>query len=264
MSHRHKKQFQPSITSFFARADRDNAAPAVPVLSAPVLDNHIQASLAQVGMRVRKAVPEGYKTHKTVSAYTAPLSTGPMTTMRVSSRPSELLPFCGIHRIGGLSEQPMPGVNAYDAIDVFSDTTNPLADFATPFSSQESAVSTDSVTIPSAAPLRQISSNKRSYNLDEEEQESEESDFEKLVFNFPATLSPPRSTYPISHTTMPNLTAISSSSSSRAYAKPKSRRKEVGDITQQVNHGFGSADMDFEDANFLTPLDDGEVEMGGT
>lgn len=163
----------------------------------------------------------------------------------------------------------MPGVNAYEAIDVFSETTNPFADFATPFSSQESATSTDSVTIPSAAPLRQISSNKRSYNFDEDETETDETEtfepeFEKLVFNFPATLSPPRSTYPISHTTMPNLTAISSATASRAYAKPKSRRKGEGDLPQHVNPGFGSADMDFEEANFLIPFDDDEVEMGGT
>lgn len=100
--------------------------------------------------------------------------------------------------------------------------------------------------------------------MDEEEQELDEPEFEKLVFNFPAALSsPPRSTYPISHTTMPNLTAISSNSS-RAYAKPKSRRKGAGEISQHANPGFGSADMDFENANFLTPLDDDEVEMSGT
>lgn len=92
----------------------------------------------------------------------------------------------------------------------------------------------------------------------------EEPELEKLVFNFPAALSsPPRSTYPISHTTMPDLTAISSNSS-RAYAKPKSRRKGAGEISQDANPGFGSADMDFEDANFLIPVDDDEVEMGGT
>jgi hypothetical protein len=213
-------------------------------------------------MRVRKAVPEGYKTHKTISTYEVASST-PMTTMTISSRPSELLPFCGLHKIGGLSEQPTPAVNACETIDIFSDTTNPLSDFATPFSSQELVISTGSVSILSAAPLRQISSNKRLYSSDEEEKESEEPKFEKFVFNFPAVLSPTRSTYPISHTTMPDLAAISSSTTSRAYAKPKSRRKGPGEPQQRSLAGFG-AEMDFEDANFLGPMDDDEVEMGGT
>jgi hypothetical protein len=166
--------------------------------------------------------------------------------------------------------QPMPAVSTYEPIDIFSDTANPLFDYTTPFSSQESTHSTGSVSVPTAAPLRQISSNKRSYNSDEEEEEEEqeeskEPEFEKLVFNFPATLSPIRSTYPISHTTMPDLTAISSSTTLRAYAKPKSRRKAPGEPSQHHStQGLGGVDMDFEDANFLAPLDNDEVEMGGT
>ncbi|QDS77501.1 hypothetical protein FKW77_000316 [Venturia effusa] len=263
MSHRHKKQFQPSITSFFARAHRENAALPLPTSSTPILDNAIQTSLIQVGMRVRKAVPEGYKTHRSVPALAEPVSTTPMITMNISSRPSELLPFCGIHKIGGLGEQPIPAVDTYEAIDVFPENTIPLADFTTPFSSQESAISTGSLAIPSAAPLRQIPSNKRSYNWDEEEAEPEDPGFERLFFNCPDTLSPPRSTYPISHTTMPNLTAISSLSSSRAFAKPKSRRKVAGETLQFANFGVASTEMDFEDANFLTPSDDDEIEMEG-
>lgn len=158
--------------------------------------------------------------------------------------------------------QPMPAVSGYGPIDIFSDTINPLFDYATPFASQVLASSTGSVLIPAATPLRQISSNKRSYNSDEEEQELEEPEFEKFVFNFPAMLSP--TTYPISHTTMPDLAAISSSSTSRAYAKPKTRRKAPGEPQQHSIQGFSGVDMDFEDANFLAPLDNDEVQMGGT
>jgi hypothetical protein len=255
MSHRHKKPFQPSITSYFARADRQNGLSAPPTLSTPALEEHIQVSLAQVGMRIRKAVPEGYKTQKAVSTYTP--ASAPITTMTISSRPSELLPFCGLHKIGGLSVQPMPAVSAYEPINVFSDTSNPLADFGTPFASQESAISTGSVTIPAAAPLRQISSNKRSHSSDEEEQDPDYPDFDQFIFIFPDTApSATRSRYPISHTIMPDLTAISSS---RAYAKPKSRRKGSNIVTQD----FSGSDMDFDDASFLTPLDGDEVEMGG-
>ncbi|EFY87092.1 hypothetical protein MAC_06881 [Metarhizium acridum CQMa 102] len=63
-------------------------------------------------MRVRKSVPEGYKTSGT-SAFklwtdnTVPAAasrTATQTTLRAASR--ELLPFCGINKVGGLDSQP--------------------------------------------------------------------------------------------------------------------------------------------------------------
>ncbi|KAF4556106.1 Hypothetical protein D9617_1g079810 [Elsinoe fawcettii] len=75
MSHTRKKQFnpasQPSITSFFASSGSGNptpsSAPDTPTRSGlSPLPTQIQSSLLNVGMRVRKSVPEGYKTHKTL------------------------------------------------------------------------------------------------------------------------------------------------------------------------------------------------------
>ncbi|KAH8907974.1 hypothetical protein BR93DRAFT_927002, partial [Coniochaeta sp. PMI_546] len=87
----------------------------------PPLPGSVQANLLSVGMRVRKSVPEGYKTgHKygTFSLWadsSAPsnqsssdsfhLSSSPATDSPAASR-RELLPFCGINKVGGLAVQP--------------------------------------------------------------------------------------------------------------------------------------------------------------
>lgn len=56
-------------------------------------------------MRVRKSVPEGYKTHKTLEKeFSLPpnsLSQPARLESRAPSRPAELVPFCGLHKIGG-------------------------------------------------------------------------------------------------------------------------------------------------------------------
>ncbi len=62
-------------------------------------------------MRVRKSVPEGYKTHKTVPVQGFPFpSTAPPKLPAASSYSTastrELTPFCGLHKTGGWSAQP--------------------------------------------------------------------------------------------------------------------------------------------------------------
>lgn len=70
-------------------------------------------------MRVRKSVPEGYKTgsysafalwDETDSALHAASATMGEGRSRANaiSTPRELLPFCGIHKVGGLGTQPPP------------------------------------------------------------------------------------------------------------------------------------------------------------
>lgn len=99
---------QRSITSFF------NSQPSADVVDSPshqsVLPATVQANLLSVGMRVRKSVPEGYKTVGT-SAFKLwtdntplPAQTTRHATTKASSR--ELLPFCGINSVGGLDFQP--------------------------------------------------------------------------------------------------------------------------------------------------------------
>lgn len=109
-SHRAKRQYQPSdqttLNSFFSRATSAQSLP---------LDDETQSSLLNVGMRVRKSVPEGYKTHKTVGSpgfpfpSSAPSSVQAASTAPATLRPStstmssrELVPFCGLHKTGGI------------------------------------------------------------------------------------------------------------------------------------------------------------------
>ncbi|KAM3423382.1 hypothetical protein BST61_g816 [Cercospora zeina] len=113
--HARKRQYRPSnqttLNSFFSRAT--NARSPL----SPPLDDATQSSLLSVGMRVRKSVPEGYKTHKTLglSGFPFPSSDPTQSHSTTShSRPgitanstsNELLPFCGLHKTGGLSTQP--------------------------------------------------------------------------------------------------------------------------------------------------------------
>jgi hypothetical protein len=87
----------------------------------PALPSNVQSNLLSVGMRVRKSVPEGYKTggmsafklwsdntpaRAAVPAPSPATSTSSRsrTVARASNR--ELLPFCGINNVGGLDVQP--------------------------------------------------------------------------------------------------------------------------------------------------------------
>ncbi|KAI7365626.1 hypothetical protein KC354_g4749 [Hortaea werneckii] len=141
--HIRKRPFQPSITSYFdqragpssssvssttsRRSTPENAwdAYSPPILSPPVPEE-TQASLLSVGMRVRKSVPEGYKTHKTLGdgmgrgeggfggrelGSKVPASSAPAKVGRrgaaggagtAARAGRELMPFCGLHKVGGL------------------------------------------------------------------------------------------------------------------------------------------------------------------
>ncbi|UKZ56759.1 hypothetical protein TrVGV298_010600 [Trichoderma virens] len=101
---------QRQITSFFTGSPNTNH-PATPQPTLrPELPDNVQANLLSVGMRVRKSVPEGYKTidlSKTTSSSNgiAPkdLRRSVVAAKQVSN---ELLPFCGINKVGGLDTQP--------------------------------------------------------------------------------------------------------------------------------------------------------------
>lgn len=120
---------QRQITTFFPSVDATSLSfpEAAPVPSSrPALPVDTQSNLLNVGMRVRKSVPEGYKTgtytamglfkddldtlpHEDSGSTTPPQ---PAPASSAARRPSynssqrELLPFCGINKIGGLSSQP--------------------------------------------------------------------------------------------------------------------------------------------------------------
>ena len=98
---------QRHITSFFSPSS-EGPSPAAQSRQ-PLLPSSVQANLLSVGMRVRKSVPEGYKTAGTSAfkLWTDTSRPGAVATAagpRATSR--ELLPFCGINRVGGLDTQP--------------------------------------------------------------------------------------------------------------------------------------------------------------
>ena len=110
---------QRQITSFFGRASPSSAdaAPrpsAQAALEGPILPGQVQTGLLTVGMRVRKAIPEGYKTGSTYSAFTlwaddnTTTTPAPATsrTPGYGSTMRELEPFCGLNKVGGLAFQP--------------------------------------------------------------------------------------------------------------------------------------------------------------
>jgi len=167
---------QRQITTFFPRTASSAAASDLAAvlstthLAAPpeppaALPPAVQANLLSVGMRVRKSVPEGYKTgadtgvfalwsdssrpagnasgpapqaysHSYTPGFALPpsLLQPPITSIHpsastavVSSR-RELLPFCGLHRVGGLAAQPdsaSGGGGVVFADEVFFSATAP-------------------------------------------------------------------------------------------------------------------------------------------
>ena len=109
---------QRQITSFFgAQSDMDVVTNEA--LPQPSLPSNIQSNLLSVGMRVRKSVPEGYKTVGT-SAFklwtdnTKPSEVKSNNSPRVVSR--ELLPFCGINKVGGFESQPEFPPSVFDDV----------------------------------------------------------------------------------------------------------------------------------------------------
>ena len=110
-----KRPYQPNITGFLVsqRAGENEAntpshtqRPQASLLP----ENHIQASLLSVGMRVRKAVPNGYQN----TCQQGKLRLRPMTPLgeisgnsAIATKIPELVPYCGINKIGGYDIQQM-------------------------------------------------------------------------------------------------------------------------------------------------------------
>ncbi|KAE9570814.1 hypothetical protein CGMCC3_g13105 [Colletotrichum fructicola] len=232
---------QRQITSFFTT--RPGLAPAGPSPAAPEnsLPSDVQSNLISVGMRIRKSVPEGYKTG-TYSSFklwsdsspvsgpavvrTTPTGTTPRKQRSAASSQRELMPFCGINKVGGLSAQPMTA----DEDEFSSDNDVPaLDDMPGLSSSQESVESVESTASDGR-------SRKRFFD-DEEESDAPV----KMWANHDAWLEGAIS---------PRSLAPSGWANARTLAVPrKSRRgKNAGQENLVV------AD-DFEDADFLVTPD---------
>ena len=122
-----KRRFQPPITSYFVTSTPETEEKsstlshhsyAAPTNSpTPALPANILSSLLGVGARVRKSVPEGYKTEqKKLTAYTiaassreAEAETGSVTLPQSTTTVyAELEPFCGMHKVGNYAVQTFP------------------------------------------------------------------------------------------------------------------------------------------------------------
>ncbi|KAK4239163.1 ribonucleotide reductase inhibitor-domain-containing protein [Achaetomium macrosporum] len=170
---------QRQITSFFAKASSTTTcADGAPTsarhtsLNAPHLPPQVQTDLLTVGMRVRKAIPEGYKTGSTYSAFSLWAETNnsannsrptpASTTPAYSSTMRELEPFCGINKVGGLAFQPAystPG--GEDAMPGLTSSQDTVASDA----SNSSSFTIPSVSITTAT----ASTRKRSFTAEEDE-----------------------------------------------------------------------------------------------
>ena len=249
-----KRKFQPSITSYFARADRDEinlpiAIPQAEPLS-PFLPAAVQASLLNVGMRVRKSVPEGYKTTSKGSVDFDRPTPSPGIRERLGF--AELTPYCGIMKIGGHSSQPAPTEEDLPPLQFDNEDDG----FPSSQGSKASTICADSMPAQITHVLATTMNNKR--RCDDLDQE----DLLDLTtgddyFDFQAVS--PR-TYPVSHTRMPNLDSI------RPLAVPRTRKKWNAAPRPKQGGEVKMAEIeDFEEAEFFKPEDwaTTEVEMGG-
>lgn len=239
MAHVRKRQFQPSsqpsIKSFFSTVGTSSAPSSADIDEyalplKPTVPDHLQSLLINVGMRVRKSVPEGYKTHKSLPVpTTASIPQHPSNNLPTSSapelysKPSELAPFCGLHKIGGISSQPTssaPGLS-YTQSTIASSMSTPQ----TP----------------------QTNTRKRSYADDMEAEldsffDDEQDQNDSMLDN----TTSPKPMYPLSHSSMPDLSAKAGIVSPQS--RPKARMKTRS--PHKLLHDFSD-----EDVGFLQPMD---------
>ncbi|KAI0101300.1 ribonucleotide reductase inhibitor-domain-containing protein [Daldinia grandis] len=221
----------------------------------------VQANLLSVGMRVRKSVPEGYKT-RSCSAFAlcdesnnvsaATMGEGRSRANAIST-PRELLPFCGINQVGGLGTQP-ENTQSFSAVAPYQPSLSlngapldEMMDDDVPglTSSQDSVESTSS----SISPTR---TRKRSYTEDEDEAPQTPGrlnlDFNLGVWSdrFDGEVSP-RSVAPVGW----------GASNGRVMAMPRKtklrgNKPSAHALGQEIIRVVGSADgTDFEEADFL-------------
>jgi hypothetical protein len=252
-------------------------------------------------MRVRKSVPEGYKTQKTNSGHplalpsiqttlsNVHLRTNTTTTDAYSVKPPrdpvpdvlqhqrELLPFCGLHKIGGFAEQPVTNVHLYGGGDEGGDRPVnlfplPAEAFNQPFSSQSS--STESL------PPNPMNVHKRSWQ--DEDHEKPLNLNSNFLFALPMKVAEddvPVS--PLSETPRQSINALPQAPL-RPFAQPKTRRQpgrlldgaslkeseiqmDVENVTHFEEEHILGGSGDFDEAPFLQPWVAGgsEVEMSG-
>lgn len=228
---------QRQITSFLAPCTPDEArsaaaASAVGTSRQTELPASVQSNLLSVGMRVRKSVPEGYKTNAPSAFKLWTDNTNFAITpvrksssyVRISQR--ELLPFCGINKIGGLDTQP----ESRHDVDSDNEDGIPTLDALPELTmSQESVESTDS----------SVRSRKRAFQENDVDEPAQTRAYDGEVS--PRTLVP------------------SDLGNARVMAVPQSRVKEPISI-RDLGHENVSVQDDFEEAGFLVYSDGREMD----
>ena len=204
-------------------------------LQAP-LPASIQTSLLNVGMRIRKSVPEGYKTRPK-----SPPTTNSYSPFRVegnlhrSYSSTGLLPYCGILKTGNIEQEQTP---SFDDLPPLISHDEDDGGFP---SSQESTLSVVSSGDRYAALPLLVNSNKRLY--DEQEQLS------------PSHPDPLRSS-PLFDTDTSCLMAL------RPMLQPKTRKAPpIGDRLVKTRQGEDMDIDDFGEAEFLEYRSDLEDEL---
>ncbi|QSZ32445.1 hypothetical protein DSL72_002019 [Monilinia vaccinii-corymbosi] len=230
---------QPQITSYFTTGSTSLPAPPPPSQNQPTLPHPIQSSLLSVGMRIRKSVPEGYKTGS-YSAFNLFSDNTPAIRSNVSSAPAstptprkykasrpgpgirELTPFCGLMKVGGLDVQ-----GYSDSGEAIEDGDEEEYE-ETVWGSQKSMMSNDSVGSYGGG-----NGAKRRFADEEEESENER----RVLMDVEG----------------------------RRIAMPRTRKGEKSSMGSMVTRfdGNENADFDFGEADFLDYSLAEEVQMGG-
>lgn len=255
MSHHQAKRpyggSQPSIASYFLQSPSSvspmttysisnfsSAAAPQPDSRSPPLPPSVQANLLSVGMRVRKSVPEGYKTgsYSSFALFSDPTPVKQIqeprprkTTQR--SRAGELAPFCGIMKVGGMAQQQSHNSAPWEVV-CDAETNGAMMD-EDEYDDYDEVPALSQGSTNSDASVMSRGVGKRRFDLDEED--------EALADQ-----------------------ALFASSTRRIIAVP--RRKGMARLSGQVEI-FGQenrdADLDFGEADFLDYRLVDEVEMAG-
>jgi hypothetical protein len=246
---RAKRQFagdaaQRSITSYFgssassAQSSSNNVVPEYDDFR-PQPPPSVQTNLLNVGMRVRKSVPEGYKTGKEMSgiglftnnAKAIPRAASTTATPAAASartapppppptKAAELQPFCGIHKVGGLAPQ------AFNPLHDHNELVVPGLDEVPSLSRSQASAASDA---DDASTWGGRATRKRMISYDEDEEEGN-----RILFPQEA------------------VEASGPVAAGRTIAIPRRRKADMMPADARSKDGRAAGD-DFEDAAFLEP-----------